>query len=440
MDTRLTLEQLYDFISEDDDEGSSCEAIPDEACREVPYNFFLNALNGASTKLGDQLANPSLVLPWLLDVLGAPPSLSGWLVPVRRAGALLPQLAIAGRIRTFARRKWFWAGGGFVFGAAILLMIPAVLALPPLWAGVGVVLALGVGSLGRGVSSVAFKDVLAKTIPRGRRGTLLATRATAAGILTLIAGLLLRLYVADETSLTPFVILLGSAGLLWFAGVAIVLFIREHEGVTEGARNSLEQARAGWHLLQEKSGFRRFVLARILLLSVKLAIPFYVLYARDVTGGALGGLGYIVVATGLAEVLSSPFWGRFSDRSSRVVLMAGGSLAVVTGVMALLLGLAPAAWQTPLIFAFIFLLLGFARAGVRLGRKTYLVDGAPAEARPLYVAVTNTLVGAVTLGAGVLGLIAEVLSVPILLITFLLLMGSGILVAWRMPEAEKMAL
>ena len=434
-----TLAQVYEFITEDDDEGEVCQTIPAEACTDVPRNFFLNAANGAATKLGEQLASPSLVLPWLLDTMGAPLFLTGWLVPVRRAMALLPQLVIAGRIRRFEQRKWFWAGGGAGFGLGFLLMIPAVMLLSPLAAGIAIVLLLGVASIARGVSSVAYKDVLAKTVPMGRRGTLLATRASVAGVLTLAAGALLRLYVSDASSLTPYLILLGVAGTLWFVGVGFALAISEEPGATEGARNPLEEARAGWHLLQEKAGFRRFILARALLLSVRLAIPFYILYARDLIGGAISGLSIFVIATGLAEVLSSPFWGRFSDRDSRAVMVAGGMMSIVVGVGTLALGWLPEGWQTSLVFGVAIFLIGVGKAGVRLGRKTYLVDGAPEANRPTYVAVTNTLIGTITLASGGLGLIAELVSVQALLVTFLVLMAFGVVVAWRMPAAEEMA-
>lgn len=437
MTTPVRLEQIYDFITEDD-VGSACDTIPEGACHEAPRNFFLNALNGAATKLGDQLGSPSLVLPWLLDALGAPAFLTGWLVPVRRAMALLPQLAIAGRIRRFEKRKWFWAGGGAIFGVGFLLMIPAAMLLPAVWAGTAIILLLGLGSVGRAASSVAFKDVLAKTIPQGKRGSLLGLRATAAGVLTLGAGLLLRLYVSDANDLRPYLLLLGAAGLLWIVGAGLAAAVAEQPGATEGARNGLQQARAGWHLLRQQPGFRRYIVARALLLSVKLVTPFYVLYARRLTGGAAIGLSWFVIATALAEMLSSPFWGRFSDRSSRVVMMAGGGLAVLAGALALLLGIMPPAWQTPLVFSSVFLLVGFAAAGVRLGRKTYLVDAAPEAERPLYFAVGNTLIGALTLASGSLGLIADLFNLPILIATFLALTLLGVGAAWRTPEAAEM--
>lgn len=436
----LTLEQLYDFVTEDeDDEGSACQALPADACTEAPRNFFLNAANGTATKLAKQLASPGLVLPWFLAALGAPTALTGFLVPVRRAGALLPQLIISGQLRQYQLRKWFYVAGGGIFALALLLMIPAAMAFSATAAGVAVLALLAVGSIGRGVSSVAFKDVLAKTIPEGKRGTLLAARATSGGLLALLAGVFLRLYVSDSTSLTPYYLLLATAAGLWFVGLALFAAIQEPQGATEGSRNALQEARAGWHLLQENANFRRFILARVLLLGVKLSVPFYTLHARHLVGSQIGGLGLFVIAISLANVLSSPLWGRFSDRSSRSVMMAGGTLAVVVGISALLFGQLPSSWQNAYVFAPIFLLIGFAQAGVRLGRKTYLVDGAPDEDRPLYVALTNTIVGVMTLLAGALGIIAQVFSVQILLMIFIALTAVGVLVAWRMADAEELA-
>lgn len=103
------IERLYDFITEDD-EGRTCEAIPDSACHEAPRNLVLNILNGSATKLAEQMASPGLVLPWLFSSIGAPTALAGLLVVVKQVGSLLRQLAVAGRIRAFPKRKWFWVG------------------------------------------------------------------------------------------------------------------------------------------------------------------------------------------------------------------------------------------------------------------------------------------------------------------------------------------
>ncbi len=436
MTQKTISEQVYDLLTEDEDEDFNDEIAN---ATDIPRNFLINALNGTATKLGDQISSPSLVLPWLMAALGAPAYLTGLLVPVRRSLALLPQLVVSGQMRRFEVRKWFWAGGDFFFALFLVLMVPAALLLPPVSAGIVIVVLLAFASLARGVASVSFKDVVGKTIPSGRRGRLLAARATSGGILAVLAGFALRTYVGSSGSLTPYVILVAVASILWFLGTFLVTLIQEQPGETDGGRNPLEEAQAGLKLLGKVPGFRRFILARIFLLSVKLATPFYVLYARKYIGGAAGNLGIFVIVTGLANVFSSPFWGRFADRSSRVVMMLGGSLAVVTGAFALGVSILPQSWRNVYVFALILLLIGFSQAGIRLGRKTHLIDGAPSDQRPLYAAISNTVIGIATLLGGGLGLIADLYSIDVLVAVLVGLSILGTLATWWMPEAEHMA-
>lgn len=431
------MDAAYEILTTDE-EGRACADIPEEACREAPGNFFLNALNGAATKLGDQLASPGLVLPWFLDSLGAPAWVIGALTPVRRAGALVPQLAVAGQIRQYERRKWFWLAGGLGFGIALALMVPSALLLPPLGASILILILLGLGSLARGISSVAFKDVLGKTIPRGKRGSLLALRATVGGLLALAAGLYLRLRVGPSADITPFLFMVGFAGALWIMGVSLIAFIHEEPGATGGGRNALQEAHAGIRLLREQPGFQRFMGARAILLTIELSLPFYAVFARRFTGGQARDLGIFVIAASLAQVLSSPFWGRFADRSSRIVMAVCAALAVSAGVFALLLAaLAP---DPILEYALTLpvLLIGFARSGVRLSRKTYLVDATPVEDQPTYVALSNTLAGVLILLGGGFGLLAEIIGVPNLIALFTGLAIGAVAISWRLPEAEKM--
>ncbi len=242
-------QSLYELITEDTD--NACEAIPDSACRQAPGNFILNALNGASTKLAEQIASPSLVLPWVLAALGAPASLSGFLVPASRGGSLLPQLVVSARIRAFKVRKWFWVGAGTVQALSLLLMTAAALTLSGTLAGISIILCLLLFSVASGVGSVSFKDVLAKTIPKGKRGTLLSVRATLGGALALAAGYLLYHFVGEGESVSVYVILLVAAALLWLLASFLFAAIREYPGATEGGRDAIEEARRGWRLLKE---------------------------------------------------------------------------------------------------------------------------------------------------------------------------------------------
>lgn len=429
------LETLYELIT-DDDQNQVCDSIPEEACTGVPRNFFLNAVNGTMTKLADQLASPGLVLPWLLDALGTPTTVVGFLTPVRRTGALLPQLSIAGRIRSLSKRKYAWALGAGLFGFWLLMMIPAALFTSGLVAGILIVLLLALASLGRAISSISFKDVLSKTIPKGSRGTLLAMRATLGGLLAVGAGFAMRLYVPQSSEIWPYLLLVGIGGALWVLSLIPIFLTEEEPGATEGQRNGLQEAREGMKLLREIPGLRKFIYVRAALLTIELGLPFYTLYARRLTGAQASDLGVFVVAASLAQVLSSPIWGRLSDRDSRIVMGIAGGLAVSAGVLALLIGWLPLLPNTTALLAIVILLQGFAISGVRLGRNTYLVDGVPSDDRPLYFAVVNTLAGVLTLAGGLLGSIADLFGLQVLIGLLIGLGFLGILLVRRLPEVE----
>ncbi|NNL76334.1 MAG: MFS transporter, partial [Desulfobacterales bacterium] len=334
---------------------------------------------------------------------------------------------------------WFWVGAGSTQAVLLALIIPTVLWFSPVFAGWMILALLALFSVASGVGSVAFKDVLAKTIPKGKRGRLLAARATIGGLLTLIAGSILRLYIVDSQSRVPYLILIAGAAVLW--GIASVCFatITEEKGATEGGRNALKEVSAGFRLIREVPGFRRFIMARIFLLSIELSLPFYALYARDVVGASIGGLGVFVIANGISNIFSSPVWGRFADRSSRGVMIVSSILAAATGAVALLIGQIPEQWQGVFVLAPIFILIGFSQAGLRLGRKTYLVDGAPDDDRPLYVAVSNTLIGVVTLFGGGLGLIAYSFGTQSVLVVLIILALVAAVMCRALPEAHEMA-
>ena len=373
----------------------------------MPGNFLLHLVSGAASKIGDELASARLVLAWLMAALGAPAFLTGLLVPVREAGALLPQLAVAGYIRRVAVRKWFWVAGSVIQGVSVLGMALVALTETGARAGWLIVALLTVFSLARGVSSVAHKDVLGKTIAKARRGTVMGYSAAVAGVVAVAVGAYAR-FLRDEPGAEGFFIaLLSAAGILWLLSAVVFARLREQPGAIEGGASALGEAMRSLGLLRNAQ-FRRFVMTRSLLLSTALALPFYAVLARTQTGGGIGALGLMIIASGIAGSISAPWWGRMADRSSRRVLMLAAGGAGLLGVITFVLVQADSPFlASDYGFALLFLLIGAIHSGIRLGRKTYLVDMATAETRASYVAVSNTVIGVVMLVGGGFGMVAQ---------------------------------
>ena len=138
MSHREPLDRLYALVANEED-ARTCRDISEEACREVPGNFFKIILANVLTKIGDLLINPKTVLAWLIGAVGAPGALAGLLVPIRESGSLIPQLAIGAWMRRHPVRKGFWVFGSVLQGACVLAMAAAVWWLQGLAAGLAIV-------------------------------------------------------------------------------------------------------------------------------------------------------------------------------------------------------------------------------------------------------------------------------------------------------------
>ncbi|GEN23341.1 MFS transporter [Halomonas cupida] len=421
-----------------DDDSRMCLDIPENACRQQPRNFVLHLLAALGNKLADELSSARLVLPWLLGIMGAPAWMVGFLVPIREAGALLPQVLVAGLIRLIPERKWSWVIGGLIQSAAAFCLALLALFSAGTLGGSLVLLALVVLSLARGLQSIASKDVLGKTIAKRRRGTLMGWSSSIAGAATLGAGAVL-LWFDDRPSEIALAVLLAIAALAWAGNALCAAAIVEEPGATSGGHSAWQSIRSNWTVLRDDATFRNFNITRALLLSSALALPYLALIGQRQSGTELGGLGTLIVVSGLASMIAGPIWGSRADASSRRVMRdaAVGTLlcCCLGGVIPLLPGaISTSVWPYALVYA----LLVIVHSGVRLGRKTYIVDMANAENRALLIALSNTLTGVLMLVVGGLAGATAYVFGPVALL--LMLAATALLAAWfamRLPEVEQ---
>ncbi|NBB93251.1 MAG: MFS transporter [Gammaproteobacteria bacterium] len=430
------LEGVYRKLVNEED-ARVCKDIDEEACRVVPGNFFLQVVTQFFTKLGDSIANPKTVLAWLLAALAAPGIFTAFLVPVRESGSLIPQLVIASFVRRQAVRKWTFVTGSVLQAAAVLGMAVVAVTLTGTAAGLALLSALVLFSLSRGLCSVASKDVLGKTVPKTRRGRVSGWSEFLAGSITIGVGVVLLFDGNGGGERGVYLVLLAIAAGLWLLASATYGMIREFPGATEGGGNALGEAVKRLGLLRSDTDFRRFVIARSLLLCSSLSAPFFIMLAHERTEGALLVLGLFVIADGLASLVSAPFWGRFADASSRrVMIMAGSCSALVgiglVGVVHGLPILAGSAWLYPLFF----FLLAVTHSGVRLGRKTYIIDLAGGNKRTDYVSVSNTVIGVVLLLTGSVGALTTVMPTSGVILVLAVMGLSGAWMSSRLPETQ----
>lgn len=357
----------------------------------------------SATKLGDVLTNPKTVLTWLLSSLGSSGAILSMLVPIRESGSMLPQIFISDFVKRARTRKWVFVGGALAQAAAIAAMGLAALTLPPPLAGVVILVALACFSIARAFCSISSKDVLGRTIPKGFRGQVGGVSNTASGIISAAAAISLLVFRRDSSPELLAWIVLG-ASFLWVLGAAFYAGVVEPEPDGVPKSDSDSKVKDGiinrLKMVKNDPQFRTFIIARTLLLGSALASPLLVLLGQQ-SGASLGSLIGFVVASGLATASSSFLWGRLADRAGRLAMAWGGFFAAAIGGTACMLALWSPDWLgNTFIWPVIFLLFNIGYAGVRLGRKTWIVDAAEGDRRTDYVSASNTLIAIIILIIG----------------------------------------
>lgn len=290
--------------------------------------------------------------------------------------------------------------------------------------------------MGRSLSSISFKDLLGKTVDVGRRGSVTGTAGTIAAIATLLLAIG---YAVGWIPLTVPVVagMVALGGICWLVAAVVFGLVREEPGATEGGIDGLTAIIAQLGLLKSDAQLRRLIVTRTLLLSTALAPPFYIALSGDSAASGLGTLGAFMIAASAASLLSTYIWGRFSDRSSRLVLMLAAGLAVLANASAAFLALAiPRVLQQSALLPVLLFVLMIAHQGVRLGRSVHVVDMANRDNRATYTALSNSVVGLILLAGGVFGFIAQWLGIGAVLAIFTTMAALAIVAAAGLADVQ----
>ena len=427
-------QRIFSKLIKDDD--ANLDSLSEQARPHVAGNAVRQMAAQALQSTGDQVVNAKTVLPWLLNAVGAPGAFVGLLVPIRESGSMLPQAAWAPRVRRQRVRKWVWVAGasGQAVATAGLALVAATAS--GVVAGVGVLAALAVFALARSLTSIASKDVLGRTVPKGVRGQIKGVTTVASAVVALSLGLALRVWGGDSLGAGVLAALLAGAAVAWGVAAFVYATIREPaEDVSPEAEEGPGWVSQAVELWRADAVFRRFVTARALLLVSALSPPFVVGLGIAQGSSGLGALGLFVMAQGIAGIVGGPLFGRMADASSRRLMifasLAGSAVILVFLGLLAVPAVGEAFWLAPATY----LLLAVVHVGARLARKTYVVDIAEGDQRTQYVAVANTLMGVLLLAAGAVtaGLAAWGAQYALLLLAALGVAGA--VVGRGLPEA-----
>lgn len=302
-------------------------------------------------------------------------------------------------------------------------------------------------SLGRCLTSIASKDVQGRTVPKGERGQIKGLATTAAGFVAITLGLGIRIFGGQDLSNVQLAWLLIIGAALWVGVSLVYTGIREPEQTTDNGTSDKDGGETTntfvqmYRLLRDDKPFRHFVTVRSLLLVSSLSPPFMVTLSIQYGAESLAGLGGFIIASGIAALIGGRMFGRMADRSSKQLMSIGAGVAsgiiLAVVIVAAIPDVLDGGWVTNIVFILAYFSLTLMHTGVRVGRKTYVVDMAEGDQRTTYVAVSNTALGIVLLVVGGVSSLLATFHVLFALI-FLAVTGLvGVFAGSRLPDVSK---
>ncbi len=374
-------------------------------------NFAGGLWHGAFLALGMALTQPTTVLAaFIADLTGSTVWVGG-LSTVLGVADALPKLFVARWLEPRPRKMPLLLLAIYLrvasWGVLALLIDTVSSSRPELlaWTLVGLLVIFYAGG---GLGAVAYTDIVGKVIPPHRRGAFFGGKEALAGPLAVAAALAARHILATVAYPGGYALLfaLAAAGL---AIASIGFWI-----IREPASSGGAQRPRPWHeyrsqVLATTRRLGPLVMVQWLTGFSLMALPFYVVYARDRLSAPPEAIGWFLLAQVAGGVIANLLWSRLVDRAgSREMLTWCAVTSAATPTAAVVLG--GLGWQALLP---VFFLAGAAFNGRKVGLDSALLELAPVAERPTYAGV-NT-----------------VLALPI---AFLPLLAGALLHYWSYPQ------
>jgi MFS family permease len=352
-------------------------------------NFFGGLWHGAFLAFGTSLTQPTTVIAAFVASLTGSTIWVGGLVTVLTVAEVLPQPFVARSIEPRSRKMPYLMLAIYLrvisWGVLSVLIFTIGANNPELlaWALVGL---LAIFYAGGGLGNIPYTDIIGKIIPADRRGAFFGGRQALAAPLAVGAALLARRVLAEVAYPNNYALLFGLAAVgLAVASLGFWL-------IREPVHKNEQEKPSPWreYIAQIKSTSQRLrtlMVVQWLTGFSLMALPFYVVYAREELGAPPEAVGWYLLAQVLGGVVATLFWARLVDRAgSRQMLTVCATISALTPVLAVVLG--TFGWTALLP---VFFLMGATFNGRVVGFNSALLELSPMTERPTYAGVNAVL-------------------------------------------------
>ena len=406
----------------------------------IKWNFTMGLIHGILYLGGEAFYNPDTILPIFLDhftksktLIGLSSTLIGRLGGI---ASVFPQLLVANKIENKTHKKPL-----LIFAITVRALSWGLLAfttyifnntypnLTIFFLFVTLILHTFMG----GIAAVPFFDIWGKSLPSNLRGRFFGYRQLWGGILAIGSGLIVKNILENNAIEFPYNFALLFSLVFIFLSISYIALGSVKEPTEKVYKNQLpfkDFLKKAFLIIKKNSNYKKFIMVEILVGAGGMALPFYVLYLKDVLQIELGMVGILLSAQMLGSVLSNILWAHLSDFvGNKKVIQISTFAGLMVPIVALM-----TEFKNELLYLLLFVIIGFFIAGRTIGNTNYLLDIASPKDRPIYISLTGTLLFPVSLFPLIGGLIAQYISYNMLFIITGIPILLGFILSFNLKE------
>ena len=354
-------------------------------------NHIRNILHGFFLSVGTTIAEPSTILPLIVNYFGGSSMLVGFFASLLRGGAIVVQLFAAFQAQSYQLmlpyiRRVFLARfiAWFFIGLAIILFGESHPTLTLFCIGLG----LFIFSFSAGFGAIYFKDIVAKIFSHKFRGKTMAYRQFFSAFGGLISGalaaMILEHFEAPQSYGYLFIIssFIMGFGYLSFGGIDEPV----KKEISQKEKSFKKFLHNSWLLLKSDKQLQVQLTTFLLAYGYLISLPFIILDAQikiSLDGVAIGSL---ITVQMIGAMLSNFLWGRLSGRGLNKLT---ANISILLYIVAMIIAFNA---SNLYLYMVIFFMVGAAMDGNRIASGNLILALAPADKRPIYVALQINII------------------------------------------------
>jgi MFS family permease len=354
-------------------------------------NHIRNILHGFFLSVGTTIAEPSTILPLIVNYFGGSSMLVGFFASLLRGGAIVVQLFAAFQAQSYQLmlpyiRRVFLARfiAWFFIGLAIILFGESHPTLTLFCIGLG----LFIFSFSAGFGAIYFKDIVAKIFSHKFRGKTMAYRQFFSAFGGLISGalaaMILEHFEAPQSYGYLFIIssFIMGFGYLSFGGIDEPV----KKEISQKEKSFKKFLHNSWLLLKSDKQLQVQLTTFFLAYGYLISLPFIILDAQtkiSLDGVAIGSL---ITVQMIGAMLSNFLWGRLSGRGLNKLT---ANISILLYIVAMIIAFNA---SNLYLYMVIFFMVGAAMDGNRIASGNLILALAPADKRPIYVALQINII------------------------------------------------